>query len=547
MSYLVLARKWRPQRLSQLVGQEPISSILYKAIETNKVAHAYIFSGPRGVGKTSTARILAKTLNCQNPQGTDPCESCQSCLSIKDGSSLDVIEIDGASNNSVDDIRELRESVRYAPSSSKYKIYIVDEAHMLSVSAFNAFLKTIEEPPPHVIFVLATSEPRKIPITVMSRCQHLPFKRIPTSKIKSRLKEICIAESFSAEDKALDMISKMAEGSMRDALTILDQIFSFADDLKASILKDLFGLTDVEILQQLTFSVLQGKPKEIIGIINNLVESGTDLKGFTKDLIFFVRNVLLKLSLGEDATDEILELTEEEASAVETVAEITSLPQIALIMNELIKSEYSIRQAQYPRVILEMTLIKLSLMSHYKSIDSILRSLSDRTKDIGLDKEDKIDKPKEPSPKTPIVTLDSYAKKDKGSHEPNLQKDKIDIKKVWEGLLHEIQKQDSFLKTRLDEADVEFPDDNTIVLIFRGGKAVHGESVKESLSFIKRVMNDLYNREYPIDVRIEKDIKPKKNLRQEALNNPFVMDVLKLYDGIIIDVKENKSGGKDDV
>lgn len=541
MAYLVLARKWRPQRLSELVGQEPISNILYKAIETNKVAHAYIFSGPRGVGKTSTARILAKTLNCLNHQGKEPCEQCQSCMSIKDGSSLDVIEIDGASNNSVDDIRELRESVRYAPSASKYKIYIVDEAHMLSVSAFNAFLKTIEEPPPHVIFVLATTEPRKIPITVMSRCQHLPFKRIPTSKIKARLKEICLSESFSAEDRALDIIARMAEGSMRDALTVLDQIFSFSDDLKSSILKDLFGLTDVEILQSLTLAVLQGKTDEIVNIIKSLVESGTDLKWFTKDLIFFVRNVLLRLSVGDGDATDILELTEQEYSSIEMVAEIASLPQIALLMNELIKSEYSIRQAQYPRVLIEMTLIKLALMSHFKSIDSILRSLSDKAKDTD------IDKPKNISAVKTAISHEIEPKQSEDIRVDNQHSHGIDIKNIWEDITSKIAVQDSFLKTRLDEADVDFPDSNTICLTFRGGKAVHGESVRESLPLIKKIIKDSYNREYLVDVKIEKDKKPKKNLRQEALENPVVRDILKLYDGIIIDVKENKSGGKDDV
>ncbi|MCX8026669.1 MAG: DNA polymerase III subunit gamma/tau [Thermodesulfovibrionales bacterium] len=541
MSYLVLARKWRPQRLSELVGQEPISNILYKAIETNKVAHAYIFSGPRGVGKTSTARILAKTLNCHNPQDRDPCEKCQSCISIKDGSSLDVIEIDGASNNSVDDIRELRESVRYAPSSSKYKIYIVDEAHMLSVSAFNAFLKTIEEPPPHVIFVLATTEPRKIPITVMSRCQHLPFKRIPTSKIKARLKEICLAESFSAEDRALDIISKMAEGSMRDALTILDQIFSFSDDLKVSILKDLFGFTDVEILQSLVLSVLKGNTDEIINKIKELIDAGTDIKGFTKDLIFFVRNVLLRLSIGDTDAFDVLELTEQETSAVQTVSESTSLPQIALMMNELIKAEYTIRQSQYPRVILEMTLIRLALMSHFKSIDSILRSLSDKAKDEDIVKI--VDTSTAKPPLTKDKTEDLIV--DKSS--PNTADTKIDMKQIWNAVVNEIETKNGFLKTRLDEAIVEFPDENTVTLTFRGGNAVHGEAVRESVPMIKKIMKDLYNREYTIDIKTEKDKRAKKDLRQEALNNPFVQDVLKLYDGIIIDVKENKSGGKDDV
>src|SRR5271157_741243 len=217
MAYMVLARKWRPQIFDDLTGQEPVARILKNALSNNKVAHAYIFSGPRGVGKTSTARILAKALNCEKGPTSDPCGKCQSCLAVADGSSIDVSEIDGASNTGVDNIRDLREKIRYAPSAGRYKVYIIDEAHMLSTSAFNALLKTLEEPPPHVIFVLATTEPKKIPATVLSRCQHLPFSRMSGHKIKERLKTIADTEGIKIASSPLEMITRAADGSMRDA------------------------------------------------------------------------------------------------------------------------------------------------------------------------------------------------------------------------------------------------------------------------------------------------------------------------------------------
>ncbi|NTU43345.1 MAG: DNA polymerase III subunit gamma/tau, partial [Nitrospirales bacterium] len=355
MSYLVLARKWRPQTFDDLTGQEAISRILKNAISHNKIAHAYIFSGPRGVGKTTTARILAKALNCVQGPTTEPCGVCPACMTVSDGSSMDVTEIDGASNTGVDNIRDLRERVRYAASGGKHKVYIIDEAHMLSTSAFNALLKTLEEPPPHVIFVLATTEPKRIPATVLSRCQHLPFRRISGQRIKERLRFITDREGIKISDPALDMVARAADGSMRDSLTLLDQVASFSEDVSAEDVRDLLGITDIQTLHNLTAAVIGGDKKRIIETIAGLTESGTDLKSFTRDLLQFIRNLLIAKIVGD--TIGIMELSEEEVGAIEALKGTTPEDHLAVILSELIKSEPGIRSSFFPRISLEMTLI----------------------------------------------------------------------------------------------------------------------------------------------------------------------------------------------
>jgi DNA polymerase-3 subunit gamma/tau len=547
MSYLALARKWRPTTFAELTGQEPIAGILKNSILGNKVAHAYIFSGPRGVGKTSTARILAKTLNCEHPVDAAPCGKCASCVSITDGSSMDVTEIDGASNTGVDNIRDLRERVRYASYGGSYKVYIIDEAHMLSTAAFNALLKTLEEPPPHVIFVLATTDPKKIPATVLSRSQHLPFRRITTAKIKERLKKIAAAENMNIADGALEMVARAADGSMRDSLTILDQVSAFSDDVTAADVKDLLGLTDMETLSGLAEAVIGGDKKTVIDIIAGLVESGADLKSFTKDFLQFVRDLLIARITGD--TREILDLSEEEAKAVQDIAKKTNEEHLALLLSELIKSEYSIRSAFFPRVALELLLLRLTMMSHFTAIDEAIKILGSSTppnKSATVRKEDP--PVRKSAPKVEVsAPVDEPAKIEELPDEPPPpeRQEKLGIDEIWKRVMGQIEENNAPLASKLKEGAVKVSD-KEIIIVFNGGMSVMAESVKENVPLIRKYMLSIGGVGIPILIETrEEKLVSRADLKDKALNNPVVKEALDLFEGRIVDiypVNENDGG-----
>ncbi len=543
MSYLVLARKWRPQNFDDLTGQEHIARILKNAIAQNKVAHAYIFSGPRGVGKTSTARILAKALNCVNGPTSEPCGSCQSCMAVSDGSSIDVSEIDGASNTGVDNIRDLRERVRYAPSGGRYKVYIIDEVHMLSTSAFNALLKTLEEPPPHVIFVLATTEPKKIPPTVLSRCQHLPFRRISGQKIKERLNLISSAEKIKITGPALDMLARAADGSMRDSLTILDQIASFSEDITAEEVKDLLGITDAETLAEISSAVIDGNRKDIIDIISGLTNTGADLKTFARDLLQFIRSLLVAKIVGD--TEEIIDLGEEELSLIAGIKDRASEEHIALLLSELIKAEPGIRNAFYPRVALEMTLIRLSMLSHLKAVNEALRMLSQGKTGQQEPAREKIPAGKPPVQAAPIPkTADVEA----GPPAPQAMPSSATVQEVWNAALGKINETNHPLASKIGDGEISF-DTNEIRIVFSGGSAIHAGSVKESLPAIRQVIEDLSGRSMPIKVETVKGTTApsRKDLKEKALQNPVIREALELFDGRIVDIIPIQNKGGDNV
>ncbi|MCB1154479.1 DNA polymerase III subunit gamma/tau, partial [bacterium] len=370
MSYLVLARKYRPQTFDEIVGQRHVSRTLSAAIESGRIAHAYLFTGTRGVGKTTAARILAKSLNCEHGPTAKPCNKCRNCVEITKGSSTDVFEIDGASNTGVDDVRELRENVKFLPQASRYKIIIIDEVHMLSTNAFNALLKTLEEPPEHVVFIFATTEVHKIPDTILSRCQQYDFKMIPLREIHDALKAVVKKEKIKLSDDQLVLIARKAEGSMRDAMSYLDQALSFAGEkLTTEELVEVLGIMDRRVLLDLSGAILTGETDKTLDILEGMAAVAWDVKQFYGDLMEHFRNlVIAKLS---KRPEKLVNATSDELEALQTQVENVSYETLENLFSIIVQSEEEIVRSAYPRLILEMTLIRLATARPVKALDEL--------------------------------------------------------------------------------------------------------------------------------------------------------------------------------
>lgn len=374
MSYVVLARKYRPQTFADLTGQEHVSRTLQNAIETERVAHAFLFTGARGVGKTSSARILAKALNCELGPAAEPCNACPLCKEITDGSSTDVLEIDGASNTGVDDVRELRDNSRYLPSHSRYKIYIIDEVHMLSTNAFNALLKILEEPPAHVKFIFATTEPHKLPITILSRCQRFDFKRVSLTKIVARLRFIADHESITISDAALAMVARKGDGSMRDALSCFDQVLAFCgSQVQDDDVATLVGVVDRRLLAHLSAAVLGGDTQGALEGVSRVDSFGYNIRQFTQELISHFRNLLVIRSVSNPAG--ILDLAEAELDELRHQAENHDPQAIQRRLTLLVKAESEMAHATFPRLLLEMALLKMATLQPILPIQQLIERI----------------------------------------------------------------------------------------------------------------------------------------------------------------------------
>jgi DNA polymerase-3 subunit gamma/tau len=374
MPYLVLARKWRPQTFEEVVGQRHITQTLQNAISQKRVAHAFLFAGARGIGKTSTARILAKALNCETGPNVNPCNHCSICEEITNGTSLDVIEIDGASNRGIDEIRELRENVRYTPAKSRYKIYIIDEVHMLTREAFNALLKTLEEPPPHIIFIFATTEPHKIPATILSRCQRYDFKRIPLKEVIESLKRIVEKEKIQIHPRGLLSLAQESGGSMRDAQSLLDQVISYAgENIRDEDIAEVLGLIDWQVLNDTIEAIASKNIERCMEIVENIYHFGYDLQYFCRELLQYLRNlILIKVS---QRPKGLIELSGEELEIYKNQAEKFQFDQLNHLFSLLLKGEQEIAQSTFPRTMLEMTLIRMATLQPILPIDEMIKKL----------------------------------------------------------------------------------------------------------------------------------------------------------------------------
>ncbi len=449
MAYIVTARKWRPKIFSEVVGQEHITATLKNAIKMNRIAHAYLFTGPRGVGKTTTARILAKTLNCLNPKDAEPCNECEMCKSILNSQSLDIIEIDGASNRGIDEIRTLRESVKYAPTRGKYKVYIIDEVHMLTRESFNAFLKTLEEPPGHTIFIFATTDVHKVPLTIISRCQRFDFRRIQMNTIKELLGKIAQEEKIEIDDKTLTIIARKADGALRDAESYFDQVVSFCGNkIDASTVSHMLNLVDDELFFMISDAVLEKNFKTVFEVTKILYENGWDFVDFIDGLTEHFRNILTVILTGKT---ELIETAEVYRKKYINYLDSFTEGDMLRLLNFLNKTRQELRFSQNQKLKVEISLSHLIGLEKSATISGIINGLGEKKSPDVKNPEYppfKVNYPEKTSapPRTTVMNTGRQAAKKKSQEaDPPSTLDLDLVKNKWEGFVDLVMKEKALI------------------------------------------------------------------------------------------------------
>lgn len=552
MSYLVLARKYRPQTFGEVVEQAHVTRTLANAITANRVAHAILFSGPRGTGKTTIARILAKAMNCEKGPTPTPCNACTSCTEITAGNAVDVFEIDGASNNSVDQIRELRENIKYMPARSRFKIYIIDEVHMLSLSAFNALLKTLEEPPAHVLFMFATTEPHKIPVTILSRCQRHDLRRIDAEAIAARMSQICKQEGMSADTESLWLIAREAGGSMRDALSLLDQIMASAEGkITRETIVDLLGVIDRQMIFDLSGAALRGDVPTILGLIDDIYDRGLDMKKLHQDLLEHFRNLLV-IKIGKQ-TDRLVDLPAHEIEAMREQVKNVSGPFLDQIFNLIFREESTLRLSDRPRLALEMLFIRLSQIQPALSIDELIDRLDRLRADLSErpapGPADRIDSPPaiDPVASAPSAAPSAGAIPPPEADLPTFDAGD-DLSAIWDKLLKILSGSVPALAATLAKSTLTHVGDDRIEIEVHGnGFSLNMVRRPKNREILKQVCSDFFGHPVQVKVRAGKNPSGERKqekqavdkLKKEALNHPLVTDAIEIFDGKIVDVKIN--------
>ena len=495
MSYTALYRKFRPDEFEDVKGQDAIVRTLKNQINADRIGHAYLFCGTRGTGKTTVAKIFAKAVNCEHPVDGSPCGECAMCKSIAAGTSMNVIEIDAASNNGVDNIREIREEVTYRPTEGKYKVYIIDEVHMLSIGAFNALLKTLEEPPEYVIFILATTEAHKIPITILSRCQRYDFKRISIETIAARLRELIDKEGWDVEDKAVRYIAKMADGSMRDSLSLLDQCAAFYmnETLTYDHVLEVLGAVDTEVFSRLLRQLLAMDVHQVIETVDELVMQGRELSQLAADFTWYLRNLLLVKSSDNmedvlDVSSENLALLKEEAQMIDSDTLIRYIRIFSDLTNQL-------KYATQKRVLLEVTLIKLC------------RPAMDQNKDALLDRIRAIEKQLEEGAwEAPVRKRIVYASDAKEAGEPKPKPElpqalNEDVKAVAKDFRMIINEASPMLRTYLKKARLSAGEGNRLLIVLPDELSASAVATPEHKEEIQSLIEQKIGKKVEIDVR----------------------------------------------
>jgi DNA polymerase-3 subunit gamma/tau len=559
MSYLVLARKYRPQTFDQVIEQAHITRTLTNAISADRVAHAILFSGPRGTGKTTVARILAKAMNCEQGPTAVPCNVCRSCEEITGGHAVDVFEIDGASNNSVDQVRELRENVKYMPAHSAYKIYIIDEVHMLSMAAFNALLKTLEEPPAHVLFMFATTEPHKIPITILSRCQRHDFRRINLDAISKHLAWLCDQEGFGIGDQSLGLIAREAGGSMRDALSLLDQIMTCAQEsLTHEQVLDLLGVIDRKLIYDLAAGILQADIPAVLDVLDDIYDRGHDMKKLYADLLEHFRNLLVA-TLGSKV-DKLIDLPAGEIEQLVKQAKQISAAAINQIFDLLFREEAAVRLSPQPKLALEMALIRLLQAGPALPIDILIDKLDDLRQDMlasgqrqehappaseppNLEAAAPIRSRVQPSTTTSIGGPEATeGGSDAGVSPPVPAGNPADS---GPQIIETIARQNPSLAANLAKCRINKPTGQVLEIEVPGnGFTLNMIQRDKNMAVLKQVCADILGSRHEIQFKVsgsaEDKNQKKKNdnrMKKKAISHPLVADAIEIFDGKLVDVK----------
>jgi len=506
MPYTVFALKWRPQNFDEIVGQDHIVTNLKSALGANRLAHAYIFSGPRGVGKTSTARILAKSLNCREGPTVKPCQKCAVCLEISQGRSLDVIEIDGASNRGIDEIRTLRENVKFAPVQGKFKIYIIDEVHMLTQEAFNALLKTLEEPPEFVKFIFATTQPNKVIPTILSRCQRLNFRRISVMEIIKQLEKIAVAEKIHATGDVLFAIAKASDGALRDAESVLDQLASFCGGKVA--LKDVvtvLGLVEQEALFEITDKIIHKDPKAALELLNDIIDQGKDAGVFWDNFIEHWRNLMIAKVSHADL--KLIDLPQDICDKLLQQAECFTLEEIFVSFNILVGAREMAKRIDSLRIPLEIALVKLSYDK--KAVDSPRAPLK---------------KTQEPAPKI-------ASQEDSASHNPGVASTLSfeEIKNSWQEIVNNVAKVKMHLATYLGHGELQNLDNDILTMAVSSSYYKESLDGKESRAIIEKAIAQLLH----VNLRVKFIVSPQVGHKNEE-SNPAVKSALDMFQGRVV-------------
>ncbi|MCP4651342.1 MAG: DNA polymerase III subunit gamma/tau [PVC group bacterium] len=568
MEHIAYARKYRPKNFDEIVGQEHIATTLKNAIAQNNLAHAYLFSGPRGIGKTSTARVLAKALNCATGPTDNPCDKCLACNEIRGGRSLDVLEIDGASNRGIDEIRTLRENVKFAPTSNRFKIYIIDEVHMLTTEAFNALLKTLEEPPKHVKFIFATTEPHKVLATILSRCQRFDFRRITTDGIVTTLKKLSATEKIKIEEEALYAVARSADGSLRDAEVILDQINSFSKGkIKLKDVNSVLGLVAQDVIISIVANLDAKHLKDNLALLDNLVRDGKDSAQIASSLIVHFRNMMLI----KCNSDKLVSLPKEDKEIIKKQSEKYTLESILYSIAVLSQTSERIKRQGMGRLFLEMALVKLSdqsmlvpaevLLDKIKDIETKLTQISGTAISGGLSSmpKQKITQPKpeqmkidpETAPKSIAATsvLVETEPGDLLQDNKNKEFDQDQLRKLWPHVIKAVKQNKISLGLYLSEGEFMDVRGNTVQLGFLPEYDFHRENLEQNQREIEKIAGDLLGSPIKLDMIkceagvettesqqvLEEESKvPATETIEEGDMNDFIQSAMDVFNGHIV-------------